>query len=295
MKKVAMLLFVFVAVLYITTLAFLFSAPPSARSLIYRLQVKLSYRAWATNLTGVQGVLREEHKFSRINGSAVAISAGGDLLTERHVVDANFYMPWPCGEWFEIIDGKEVKMNIRIESLELVATASNGHQWRGIARPENPNGPWCDEQNHMRFKWDPKSDAVIVAMDDVHDLALVSIKTLWSIPYVRLEIKSTSVGKDVQIGGFPKGDANMKLYSGIVMAPCEMNYVITPMSVIRVTPRVSAGVSGGPIIAGNRLVGIVLGSVNKYETVGVPGPYITKWLDWVNGRASNPPEPVCSP
>jgi S1-C subfamily serine protease len=295
MRKAAVLMIAFVAVLYTVTLAFLFSTPPSVRSLVYRLQVTLSYREWADNPTDQREILRQEHKFSRINGSAVAISADGDLLTERHVVDSNFYMPWPCTDWVDIVDGKEVKMNVLIKSLELTVTASNGHQWRGTAHPRNPNGPWCDGQNNLSLVWTPTSDARIVIMDDVHDLALVSIRTSSKIPYIRLQRGLAIAGQNVKIGGFPHGENYPKIYSGTVMAPCEMNRIIMPMPVIRVTPRVSAGVSGGPVIVGNKLAGIIFGSAGKDQSLAVPGFYIAKWLDWVNNRTLKPPELVCSP
>jgi S1-C subfamily serine protease len=297
-RTVVLSIFVLAVSLYVATFVFLFSMPRSVESLTYRLQVTLSYYFWPDSPIGNQEVLGSKHDFGRINGSAVAISSSGDLLTDRHVIDSNFYLPWPCGEWLQIIDGKEVKMNVQIESFDLVVTAPNGRQWHGTAYPENPNGPWCDEQNHMRFKWDPKSDAVIVAMDDVHDLALVSIKVSSPIPYARLQRGQAIAGKDVKICGFPKGNVGMKVYSGMVMTPCTIvneNNILKSLPVIHVTPRAEHGMSGGPIVVGNRLVGTVLSPEGKHQTIGVPGFYITKWLDWVNGRTLKPPEPVCSP
>lgn len=99
----------------------------------------------------------------------------------------------------------------------------------------------------------------------------------------------------VNVFGFPEGGESLSVTSGIVSRIEVGGYVHSMQSLLRVQidAAINSGNSGGPVISGDRIVGIAMQARNRSENIGymVPAPVIDHFLkDMDDGHFDGFPE-----
>jgi hypothetical protein len=238
------------------------------------------------DVRGIHGLIEDVV----LQGSATAMSADGDLLTARHVIDILMFHAELCaGVYLEkTIPVPIMVANIEIREFELRVRNSIDQEWVGTARVASTGFP-CDGSGRLRLVWDPSSTVTIEAIDRMHDLALLTIAAQ-GIAHVIPERTELPQGTSVITAGFRTSRVMMRRCQ--IIAPCEMHGEVP---LLHVSPGLKQGMSGGPTALDMRLLGIntSIGLLPPHDAFMVPASYAAAWYDWVRGNAFSPPAAVC--
>lgn len=246
-------------------------------------------------------------------GSAVAVTADGQLLTNRHVVDPRYVAAVTCK-----ILAHEGCSRVVLDSLTVdysfFDAAREEVSFTVTVSPKARDTDLCTDP--MRASWAGKAEDTsrIVAMDEGADLALVKLAVA-DIPFVKLDTSMPQVGSPVYAIGYGESGA-LRRTAGPVLAACaqieeaevpdDVIFLPQPHVLLRVQAPLHSGMSGGPIMVGRVLIGIsVLGEGECPESdpekcemepesgYGIPAAYLNAWYLWATGRADTRPTVVC--
>lgn len=233
-------------------------------------------------------------------GSATAVSADGDLLTNRHVVDVTDYFPDVCEGRLRdprrLLDSWVSLEEVSIHLVDLRVTASDGRQWRGTAI--GTSEVVCDAQRRPILHWTEQSTATIVQVDSLTDLALLHI-TATGLPHLRTDRSKTAVGTPALAVGKCMACTRPYRFRWGAVGTCSMEPEGPPyperVPLVAVTHRLQVGMSGGPVMSHGRLLGISAAMSRKppYVSYVIPGPYAAAWYEWVRGISPDRPPAVC--
>jgi serine protease Do len=111
-------------------------------------------------------------------------------------------------------------------------------------------------------------DGVVVAMDGVHDLALVQVEVSSVVPYLRIgDVGQVALGQQVLVLGYPLDKKKITVTSGFV-SNIEYDGGIN-VTWVQTDSAINPGDSGGPLLS---LQGDVIGMVSsKIVGYGVEG------------------------
>jgi hypothetical protein len=207
--------------------------------------------------------------------------------------------------------------------MDVVLTDIVGNVWGAryvITPPPGSSGDICHTPASPAVELEPIWPVRIAALNDDADLALIKIN-LEHGPIAFLDMQTAAPlvwGDPVYAFGFP-GDGGFAMRRGVFVRTCEGRFLPVPRiadmlgGIQRITVEVltrfmldaKPGMSGGPIVAGSRVVGIVssAGSHQSAEvpegptsldlTFGVPADYAHAWYLWIRGQLSERPKIVC--
>lgn len=247
-------------------------------------------------------------------GSATAVSADGYLLTNRHVVDPGEVAEDACTKLRETYREPVMKA-LRVEYLftDLGGTPVHG---RAEVRPQEADADICANTGAITWTTDDVFPMRIVKLDAVADLALVKLG-VQGIPFLAFADTEAKFPDPVTSFGY---NEHWKLMAagGMFHTACEQVTVDTEkkledvvvkqaMNLAHVRAPMRQGMSGGPLILGERLAGInavVQMACSECDEEDcddtgedgwvVPGAYARDWFLWATGKAAKPPE-VCTP
>jgi len=247
-------------------------------------------------------------------GSATAVSADGYLLTNRHVVDPGEVAEDACTKLREEYRDPVVRA-LRVEYVftDLGGTPVHG---RAEVRPQEADADICANTGAVTWTTVDVFPMRIVKLDAVADLALVKLG-VQGIPFLAFADTEAKFPDSVTSFGY---DEHGKLLAagGMFHTACEQVSVDTEkkredivvkqaMNLAHVRAPMRQGMSGGPLVLGDRIAGInaVVQMVcsecdeENCEDTGedgwvVPGAYARDWFLWATDRAGKPPE-VCTP
>lgn len=226
------------------------------------------------------------------NGSATAVSPDGDLLTARHVVDVSWDHSELCAECWIDVQNEYALREAHIGLITLTITGPDGDTWHGYGAMPIDGWP-CDDDLVPRIEWYPISTATVVAMDARSDLALISIEAD-GLEHLQLERQVPVWHEELVALGLPGGTREVR--TGPVLLPCLVkpnSRLLFPMPMLQVWFELKRGMSGGPIVDGNRLLGINAQIGKFQESYAVSGFYAALWYDWVRGVSPERPGPFC--
>jgi len=129
-----------------------------------------------------------------------------------------------------------------------------------------------------------KYQARVVAVSHEADLALLTVDE----PSFFSEVKSLQIGtlpevqQEVVVYGFPEGGDSLSTTKGVISRIEHHKYVHSRLELLaaQLDAAINSGNSGGPVIVGNRIVGVVMQSREKSENIGymIPVPVIKHFL-----------------
>ena len=144
------------------------------------------------------------------------------------------------------------------------------------------NSTFLEVQRHGETK---RHEAEVVFISHESDLALLRTKD----PNVYKDIKPLELGdlprmqQPVEVYGFPIGGNTLSVTRGVVSRIEKQNYVHTGENLIavQVDAAINFGNSGGPVISGDKVVGVAMQSGLLTENIGymIPTPIIRHVLD----------------
>lgn len=130
-----------------------------------------------------------------------------------------------------------------------------------------------------------KYQAHVIAMANDADLALLGVEDPTFFEGVTpLELGTLPrLQNEVTVLGFPTGGDTLSSTAGVVSRIEHRRYVHSGMSLLaaQLDAAINSGNSGGPVIAGNRLVGIVMQSLDRADNIGymIPVPVVKHVLN----------------
>jgi S1-C subfamily serine protease len=246
-------------------------------------------------------------------GSAAAVSSGGDLLTNRHVVDPRYLVAIAC------LDKRTAYAEARVTSARVdyafLDFAGEGVPGRATVIPPDARDV-CDDP--MSALWENVNGypARIAALDERSDLALVRLAVA-GIPFIPPDAASPVYGDPVAALGYDGGNQRLVRLPGKFLTPCaeatdtvekgdkDVVFLPQPMPMAESTVPVRPGMSGGPMVT----AAMVFAGINamsdaeceegkacptEAQSYSIPGAYAVAWYRWTIGTASSPPA-LCTP
>ena len=144
------------------------------------------------------------------------------------------------------------------------------------------NATFLEVQRHGETK---RHEAEVVYISHESDLALLRTKD----PTIYKDVKPLELGdlpkmqQQVEVYGFPIGGNTLSVTRGVVSRIEKQNYVHTGENLIavQVDAAINFGNSGGPVISGDKVVGVAMQSGFLTENIGymIPTPIIRHVLD----------------
>jgi len=142
-----------------------------------------------------------------------------------------------------------------------------------------------------------KHPAKVIAVSHEADLALITVDD----PSFFKEIKPLKLGslpeleQEVVVYGFPEGGVSLSTTKGVISRIEHQRYVHSRVKLLagQLDAAINAGNSGGPVMVGDKIVGIVMQTRKKSENIGymIPLPVIDQFLiDMEDGRYDGIPE-----
>ncbi|HXV27108.1 MAG TPA: serine protease [Candidatus Paceibacterota bacterium] len=294
-------------VAYLMVLALTYvNRPPEADS-VYR--VHLEYTVTGTphepeepkDGAGSGIIVQASHTVQKL-GSGSAVSADGYILTARHVADIVYDVPEMCAGIL-LKNGRSIGMDdmfatdVRIAFVTLRVIAADGTAWHGYGYAPMDDGGLCDGELVPRIEWHEISRARIVAMDPLADLALIKVDAE-NLPHLEPSEDWPPAGSALTALGVVSNVE--QVIRGDIISPCTPRMSTRPwpsrMPTVQMSQTLRHGMSGGPAVSDDRLLGInVQIDVEKPEngSYAVAGPYVARWYDWVRGRRDVRPLPEC--
>jgi S1-C subfamily serine protease len=142
-----------------------------------------------------------------------------------------------------------------------------------------------------------KHQARVVAISHEADLALLTIDELSFFKNTKpLELgKLPEVEQEVIVYGFPEGGDSMSTTKGVISRIEHQRYTHSQIDLLaaQLDAAINSGNSGGPVMKGDRIVGVVMQTLEESENIGymVPVPVIEHFLtDLEDGRYDGIPE-----
>jgi len=150
----------------------------------------------------------------------------------------------------------------------------------------------------VRLHGQPKKhQARVVAISHEADLALLTVDELSFFKHTRsLELgKLPEVEQEVIVYGFPEGGDSMSTTKGVISRIEHQRYTHSQINLLaaQLDAAINSGNSGGPVMKGDRIVGVVMQIRKESENIGymVPVPVIEHFLtDLEDGRYDGIPE-----
>ena len=240
--------------------------------------------------------------FTEVNwvGSAVAVSADGDLLTARHVVSLTAESPTLCQGF--AIDWNRMALirNVSVVSYQLTVIGPGWFDRYSGTAAGSALKDWCDENGNLNLEWSPDSTATLRSADSRTDLALLDLKAE-GIPHLQVGRKAPTSGNAVLAAGTPRLFRE-PVVQGSVFLPCVMRTHardrVPPMPVVEFLTALERGMSGGPVVYDGKVAGIsvmvMMDGDRLRRSYAIYGPYVAAWYDWTKKPSVSPrPEPVC--
>ena len=142
-----------------------------------------------------------------------------------------------------------------------------------------------------------KHPAKVIAVSHEADLALLTVEDASFFEGVRpLEFgELPEIEQEVVVCGFPEGGDTLSTTKGVISRIENQRYVHSWIELLagQLDAAINSGNSGGPVMVGRRIVGVVMQSRKKSENIGymVPVPVIEHFLtDMEDGRYDGFPE-----
>lgn len=252
-------------------------------------------------------------------GTAFAVDANGWLITARHVIDPEEL----AGDYCEFAAKFSVSRTDRLE-LDTDITDIVGHSWKTravITRPGDTDGV-CGTKGPLHVERDTMWPVSIEKLDTIADLALIKLTS--DGPVMTLawgSMKKLPKYDPVYAFGFPT-EYGLFMGTGLLINRCEYSVttdVTSPGPHAQVTASLELlsryildakpGMSGGPVIAQEKVVGVLVaaerlaaredpeGILPPFETIDlgftVPVDYVHAWYLWARGLSKVRPTIVC--
>jgi len=252
-------------------------------------------------------------------GTAFSVDPDGWLITARHVGD----MQSLAGVYCETVD--EIFIRYRVDRIQMQMTLVDivGHTWKTdfiITPAPDSSDDICHTDKPLTVQREWFWPIRVVAVDDVADLALLKLDQKdGAISFLKWgSVQQLAALHPVYAFGFPGAQDALAMRTGLLSVPCEPEFVIThvkskyglgiadadfPMLSRYLLPA-KGGMSGGPILAGDEVVGIIthVGTVASgpdgkmmETTLAVPGDYAQAWYRWTRGQTMQKPTETCEP
>ncbi len=148
-----------------------------------------------------------------------------------------------------------------------------------------------------RFGESKKYPARLVAVSHEADLALLTVDDpRFFKGIVPLEFGGLpQVQQDVVVYGYPYGGDTLSTTKGVISRIEHQVYTHSMISLLaaQIDAAINPGSSGGPVVIGDKIVGVVMEMVGSMQSIGymVPVPVIRHFLDDLNdGRCDGFPE-----
>lgn len=142
-----------------------------------------------------------------------------------------------------------------------------------------------------------KYQAVVLAVSHEADLALLTVKDTSFFKGVRpLKFaKLPEVKQEVVVYGFPEGGDSLSATKGVISRIEHQRYAHSLIELLatQLDAAINSGNSGGPVLVGEHIVGVVMQTRKNSENIGymVPAPVIDHFLtDMRDGRYDGFPE-----
>jgi S1-C subfamily serine protease len=142
-----------------------------------------------------------------------------------------------------------------------------------------------------------KHQAKVIAVSHEADLALLSVDEPTFFEGVKpLKFGSLpEIEQEVVVCGFPEGGDSLSTTKGVISRIENQRYVHSWIELLagQLDAAINAGNSGGPVLVGDRIVGVVMQARKKSQNIGymVPAPVIDHFLtDMADGRYDGFPE-----
>jgi len=142
-----------------------------------------------------------------------------------------------------------------------------------------------------------KYPAKVIAISHEADLALLMVEDSTFFEGIKpLKIgRLPEIEQEVIVCGFPEGGDTLSTTRGVVSRIEHRRYAHSLIELLagQLDAAINSGNSGGPVIAGDRIVGVVMQTRKKSENIGymVPAPIINHFLtDTEDGRYDGFPE-----
>ncbi|MBW1717431.1 MAG: trypsin-like peptidase domain-containing protein [Deltaproteobacteria bacterium] len=243
------------------------------------------------------------------NGVCIRMPAGGIVqgvirLPKITILVCNFLI------FFGLAIVAQAKMDVR-ESMVKIYSVRNqpyyDNPWN-IRGPKASSGSGCviegnriltnahvvSDQTFIQVRLHGKSKkhpAQVLAVSHEADLALLTVEN----PAFFHGIKPLLLGKlpevqqDVVVYGFPRGGDTLSTTKGVISRIEHQRYSHSSMDLLaaQLDAAVNPGNSGGPVMMGDRVVGVVMQSLRNSENIGymVPIPVVRHFLaDVDDGR-----------
>ena len=141
-------------------------------------------------------------------------------------------------------------------------------------------------------------EASVLAVSHDADLALLTVdkKNFFEKTTALRFGKLPEVRAEVTVYGFPQGGDTLSITQGVKSRIENQDYAHSKVILLAVQldAAVNPGNSGGPVMIGNRIVGVVMQSLYRAENIGymVPTPVINHFLkDREDGHVDGFPDP----
>jgi S1-C subfamily serine protease len=149
----------------------------------------------------------------------------------------------------------------------------------------------------LRYGEPRKFNARIIAVSHAADLALLTVDD----PTFFAGVKPLALGKlpevqqEVYVYGFPEGGDTLSITKGVVSRIEHDSYIHSSRSflAVQIDAAINSGNSGGPVLIGDRISGVVMQYLEQSENIGymVPMPIVKHFLtDLEDGRHDGFPE-----
>lgn len=240
-------------------------------------------------------------------GSAVAVSADGHLLTNRHVVDPRYFAAVACKSLV-----LEDYSSATISSLRIDYSFSDISRepvsFGVTVKPKGGDADICTDPMHAAWYARFGDQSGIAAMDEHADLALVRLDVS-GIPFLGFGGGAVTAGDRLIAFGYDRHDALIRA-EGPLVSPCspaeeedvpgDVIFLPTPQPLMKVKAAIRSGMSGGALVSGGALAGMtVLGEGECEEDAescdedaaggyAIPAPYLEAWYRWALGNGARP-------
>jgi hypothetical protein len=295
---------------------------PGGRDALRSVRVRAANAVWLADIeVKLDGEFIREKDGERIGtdvvaswgawGSAFAVSAGGDLLTNRHVADPRYLTAVACRlKLREYASFAAASARVRLTFTDVAGTAISG---RAVVTPsEGPDV--CVKPLEARWRMDDDAEASVIAIDDATDLALVRLEAA-GIAFLRPDPNAPKRGTPVAALGYDGQTQRLVRLPGAFHERCaavmeeedpdDVFIFPQPEPLTVSTAPVRPGMSGGPLVTDDGYVAVSAKSDVVCDDDGacdetnpfshaVPGPYADAWYRWVTGASPARPT-LCVP